>query len=193
MKNSSLIWKVLEKKKLLHTPVFDVINQKERAEAGIEGDYIAIEANDWVLTIPVIDDSFVMVRQWRHALEAITMEFPGGVANRDEDIMTAAARELEEETGYKPGRMTHLASLNPNPGLFKNRYHIFLAENLIQVGEQRLDDDELLSCKLVKIEDVIENFGTGEYINALMVTAMALYLKYIRNCDSNTGRLSMYG
>lgn len=180
MKDCSLKWKVLEKKALLHTPVFDVITQKERAEIGIEGDYIAIEANDWVLTIPVIGDSFVMVRQWRHAMEAITMEFPGGVADRNEDIMAAAARELEEETGYRPGKMTHLATLSPNPGLFKNRYHIFLAENLMQVGEQCLDDDELLNCKLVKIDDVIESFGTGEYVNALMVTAMAFYLRHIR-------------
>lgn len=44
-----------------------------------------------------------------------------------------------------------------------------------------MDHDELISCKLVKIDDVIKNFGTGEYINALMVTAMALYLRYIRN------------
>ena len=180
MNDNELKWDILESKKILHTPVYDVYAQKERAASGLEGEYMAIDAPDWVLVVAVYRDSFVLVRQWRHAMEGMTAEFPGGVIDRGEDPAVAAERELVEETGFKVGKMTCLGALCPNAALFKNRIHYYLAEDLTPTGEQELDDDEFLSYQLAPIDEVIDRFGSGEYLHALMGTAIALYLAHER-------------
>ena len=144
MNDNELIWKIESTEKLLHTPVFDVLQQRETAANGMAGDYIAMEAPDWVMVIGEYRGCFVTVRQWRHASQELTTEFPGGCADAGEDPAVTAERELFEETGFKVGRLTKLGDCSPNPALMKNRFHVFLAQELIPTGEQALDDDELL-------------------------------------------------
>ncbi|MBQ3416241.1 MAG: NUDIX hydrolase [Ruminococcus sp.] len=172
-----LKWTVNSKKKVLSTPIFDVYEQAETAATGIKGDYLAIDAPDWVMTIPVYEGKFVMVRQWRHAAERLSVEFPGGIADEGEDPAKTAYRELLEETGFKAGRITHLGTVSPNAAIFSNRFHIYLAEDLIPTGETSLDDDELVSCELIPIDEVIASYGEKDYSHALMGTALFFYLR----------------
>lgn len=177
MKDSDLIWRITGTKQLLHTPVFDVEEQAEISAAGVEGSYVALEAPDWVMTVPVYRGCFVMVKQWRHAAQRLSLEFPGGVADPGEDPARTAARELFEETGFRAGRLTHLGSCSPNPALFKNTFHCYLAEELTPTGEQHLDADELLRWQLLPVEEVLAAFGGPEMGHALMGTALAFYLR----------------
>lgn len=180
MDDRELRWQVSEEHELLHTPVFDVKQQHEVSATGIEGDYVAMSAPDWAMVIALYKGCFVLVRQWRHAARELTAEFPGGVVDGGEDPADAAVRELYEETGFWAGRLTRLGTVSPNPALFGNRFHAFLAEELIPTGEQNLDDDELLTYSLVPVDEVIASYGTGEYTHALMGTAIALYLRHTR-------------
>lgn len=176
MSDESLKWEVRETKLLLRTPVFDVLEQAEQAAAGPSGAYVAMTAPDWVMVVPVLGENFVLVRQWRHAARRLTTEFPGGVLDGDEDPAEAAARELWEETGFKAGKLTRLGSLSPNPALFANTFHCYLAEELVPTGQQHLDADELVAYELRPISRVIAEFGSPEFSHALMGTALALYL-----------------
>lgn len=178
LSDDRLKWKTGEKKLITHTPVFDVYTQPEESSTGIKGDYIAVDAPDWVMTIPVIDDKFLLVKQWRHAEGRLTVEFPGGVADRGEDPMVTAGRELLEETGYKPGKIIKLGSVSPNPALFMNHLHVFLADELEYTGKQSLDEDELLEFMTLPIKDVINDYGNEEYTHALMGVALALYMRH---------------
>lgn len=178
MNDNDLKWKITDTKRLLHTPVYDVVEQHEVNATGLEGDYVAIKANDWCMVIPEYQGSFVMVRQWRHSSEELTTEFPGGIVDKGEDPAKTAARELYEETGFKAQKLIHLGSCNPNPALFKNRNHVYLAQGLTPTGEQSLDDDELLTYKLIPTDEVISSFGKGEFSHALTGTAIAYYLQY---------------
>lgn len=177
MDDMKLKWSVEATKLLLHTPVFDVLQQTEQAAGGLRGDYVAMQAPDWVMTVPVYEGQFVLVRQWRHAAERLSFEFPGGVADPNEEPSVTAGRELLEETGFRAGRLTLLGSCNPNPALFKNRFWCYLAEDLTPTGQQHLDADELLTYELRPVEEVIASFGGPEYPHALMGTALAFYLR----------------
>ncbi len=178
MKDKDLIWKTTEIIPLLHTRVFDVQQQTEISSTGITGDYVALTAPEWVVTVPVYKDCFVMVRQWRHGEDRITVELPGGVCEPGEDPASTAHRELLEETGFNARKITLLGTCSSNPALFKNHFRVYLAEDLISTGKQHLDPDELLNYELIPINDVIRNFGTGEYTHAFSGTALFFYLRH---------------
>lgn len=172
---SALIWKVGNKEKLLDTPVFTVNSLQESAPDGHSGKFITIDAADWAAVIPVIGDDFLMVKQWRHAYQGLSLEFPGGVIDKGESPEEGAARELLEETGCAAGTLVHLGTFSPNPALFSNRFHVFLAKDLSSAGAQKLDDDEFLNCERVPQKEVFEKMGGPECPHALMVAALELY------------------
>ena len=176
--DAALRWDTTEKEQILHTPVFDVYRQREVTESGLVGDYVGIAAPDWVVVMAVHEGNFVLVRQWRHGEDRITLEFPGGVADEGEDPARTALRELEEETGYRAGKITCLGRVSANPALFKNHFSVFLAEDLVQTGKQHLDADELLKYEELPIEEVIRRFGDEELTHAYMGTALAFYFRY---------------
>lgn len=175
--DEKLKWKTEKSEQLLNTVVFEVTKQTNVAANGLSGDYIIMNARDWVITIPEKDGKFLMVKQWRHGEKDLSIEFPGGVIDEGEEPQVAAVRELEEETGYKAGKLTKLGTVNPNPALFSNHVHIYLAEELVSTGKQHLDNDEFINYMEMPIDEVLEGMGTKAFPHALMGTAVAMYLK----------------
>ncbi len=176
MKDEDLRWTELSKKEVFKTPVFTVTETESKSPSGQKGHYIVNEAPDWVITIPILNDDFLMVKQWRHGERSLSIEFPGGVIDKGEDPLSAASRELKEETGASAKKMTHLGSFNPNPALFSNHVHVFLAEDLSFSGKQDLDFDEYVSFFKIPQTEVLKKMGSAEYPHALMASAAALYL-----------------
>ena len=174
----NLEWEVGEEKKVLHTPIYDIVTRRSTAPEGVTGDYYVINAVDWVVVLPVHDGKFVMVRQWRHGAGCVTTEFPGGVCDPGENPVKTAARELEEETAYRAGKITALGTFSPNPALFSNRFHIYLAEELTPLPAQKLDADEFIHVVELPEEEVLSGMGKGELIHAFMGTVLYLYLRH---------------
>ena len=176
MEDDKLKWKTIDVERLLDTPVFGVLRQRETAEGGLEGDYIALEAPDCVVIVPEHEGRFTLVRQWRHGAERVTTEFPGGVIENS-NVDAELREELAEETGFVAGRLTQIGVANPNPALFKSRFYVFLAGDLTPTGRTHPDADELMQCVTRPIDEVLDSLGTGEYLHAFMGTALAFYLK----------------
>lgn len=175
MEDSDLAWKEIASEELLDTSVFKVTKARSVSPQGTEGDYIVIKARDWATVIPVLGDNFLMVKQWRHGQKGLSIEFPGGVIESGETPEEGARRELMEETGFSAGKLIHLGTMNPNPALFANRFHVFVAEDLRDDGTQRLDHDEFLNYLTIPKAEVFAKMGSAEYPHALMVAALELY------------------
>lgn len=178
-KFSNLEWKIEQREKILHTPVFDIYSQKEVSPEGFSGNYVSIAAPDWVVIVAVHNDNFILVNQFRHGEERVTVEFPGGVCDSNENPEETARRELLEETGFSAGRMTFLGKVSSNPALFKNHFSVYLAEELVQTGEQHLDSDEVLNYLELPRKEVLERMGSYEFSHAYTGTAIAFYLRHL--------------
>lgn len=183
--DEKLKWKCGEKKSLLKTVVFDVtssLNTWTDGQKVVQGDYIVLDAPDWVIVIPELEDKvtglkdFYMVKQWRHGSKCLSVEFPGGVIDKGEEPEQAARRELLEETGCRVGKLVKLGQVNPNPALFSNKVHIFLAQDLECTGSQALDADEFVNVIKVPVEKIKKDMGSEQFPHALMSTAMMFYL-----------------
>ena len=94
--DEKLVWKTGESKTLLKTVVCDITSQHNTALDGTVGDYIIMNAPDWVIVIPEINENFLMVKQWRHGEKSLSVEFPGGVIDENEKPETPALRDLKE-------------------------------------------------------------------------------------------------
>ncbi|MCL2557214.1 MAG: NUDIX hydrolase [Treponema sp.] len=181
MDEDGFSWKEEGRKKVFDCAIFSIRESYCRsARAGLRA-YTVIDASDWVIVVPVLETAqgkkFVMARQWRHGSGCQTLEFPGGVCESGEDPAQAAAREMLEETGYRPGSLRRLGALSPNPAIMSNRAHVFLAENLIDTGRTEFDPDEYVETELVAIEDAMRGMGRPPYVHALMGSALLYYLQ----------------
>ncbi|MBQ0052037.1 MAG: NUDIX hydrolase [Treponema sp.] len=176
MKDEDLIWQKKGKKELLKTRVLTVTEIESVSPENETGNFIVMDAPDWVMVIPEIDGDFLMVKQWRHGENNLSIEFPGGVMDAGESPEDAARRELLEETGYKSNELIYLGKANPNPAIMSNHVHFFAAKNLVATGKQELDDEEFVDYMRIPKEEVCRNFGNPEYSHALMMAALLKYM-----------------
>ena len=175
--DDKLKWTEGSPRTLLETVVCKVTSRHNVSSNGVEGDYIIMDAPDWAIVIPELDGNFLMVKQWRHGENALSVEFPGGVIDKGESPDDAARRELEEETGYKAGTLIKLGTVNPNPALFNNHVHFYLAKDLTATGKQNLDADEFINFMQLSKKEVLDGMGTEQFPHAIMGMALSLYIK----------------
>jgi ADP-ribose pyrophosphatase len=132
-----------------------------------------IDAPDWVNVIPVTTSGdVVLVRQFRFGTWSNTLEIPGGMLDPGEDALTAAGRELEEETGFRPGRVSPLGSSHPNPAIFVNRLHSFLAEDCVRVHAGKQDGSEDIQVVIVPRAELPKLVRDGTITHSLVLAAL---------------------
>jgi len=126
-----------------------------------------------VAVLAVQNDRLLLVDQFRQAMGRCELEIPAGKLERGEEPMEAAARELEEETGYHCENMTHLQSFYTAPGFSDEIIHLYLAEDLTS-GEMSPDEDEFLEVYEVSFEEAQQYIAEGRIADAK--TMMAFYI-----------------
>ncbi len=175
-------WITQSSKKLYDLRIMEVwSNMRTSPKKGTDHEFYAIHSNDWINVVAVTaDDKIVMVTQFRHGNEEITIEVPGGLVDDGEDPIVSAARELREETGYTSDPLLKLGAVSPNPALFNNITHTFLAPNAAQTLEQALDGNEDIEISLHSLEEIDQMIQSGKITHSLTINAIYWYEKYLR-------------
>lgn len=111
-----------------------------------------------VAVLPLCDNGDVLcVRQYRYAVGEILTEIPAGkLDSRDEERRSAALRELREETGAVPARLTYLGCYLGSPAILDEKIELFLAEGLT-VGDTDFDEDEFIDVVRIPLEQLAED------------------------------------
>jgi len=127
--------------------------------------------------VPLKDnETVVLIKQFRHAAGGFIFEIPAGKLHPGEDPRNCAARELEEEVGYRAGRLELLSSIFTAPGFTDEVIHIYQASELIR-GRQNLDRDEVLEVVEVSLREAIEMMRVGKIRDAkTMVGLQAVFI-----------------
>ena len=116
-----------------------------------------------VAVIPLLSDGrVIMERQFRYAHGRVFFEIPAGKLDfPEEDPLSAAKRELREETGAVANKYTYLGELDTTPALINEKIHMYLAED-ITFTDRDLDEDEFLDVELVPLSELYEMVMRGE-------------------------------
>lgn len=115
-----------------------------------------------VAVVPVDDEGNVYIeRQYRYPLDAVITEIPAGkLDSKSEDRLSAAKRELKEETGISAEEWTDMGLYYPAAAYSDEKINIYLARKL-DFGEQMLDEDEFLNFKAVPMKELVEDVMAG--------------------------------
>jgi 8-oxo-dGTP pyrophosphatase MutT (NUDIX family) len=147
--------------------------------------YFRLNAPDWVNVLPVMADGrIILVRQPRVGSLSYVLETPGGVIDMGErDPTLAAARELEEETGFVSQRFLPLGSMNPNPAIMTNKCHFFLALGCLPAANRKSfpDVDERITLEFFEYNDLDALIRTGQINHALACLCISLAGRYIKS------------
>ena len=165
-------WTVRSRETSFDHHLFRVETRSLEADDGDRREALVIDSCDWVNVIALTDkDEVVFIRQFRFGTGEITTEIPGGMVEPDETAAQAAARELEEETGYRAAHVEFLGAVDPNPAIQNNRCSLFLATGLTDLGAPAGDGDEEITVELVPYTEVTELVERGEIRHALVLCA----------------------
>jgi 8-oxo-dGTP pyrophosphatase MutT (NUDIX family) len=166
-------WTPLETELLQDCAVFTVSRTATRSPEGGTHDFFRIDSPDWVNVVPLTGSGeVVMIRQYRHGLRDVTLEIPGGLVDPGEEPAAAAGRELTEETGYRAADLVLIGATNPNPALFGNRVHTFLATGLERIGPPSNPGHEETVVELVPEAELRGIVRAGGVDHALVIAAL---------------------
>jgi ADP-ribose diphosphatase len=124
--------------------------------------------------VPFLDaERIVMLRQFRHAAGGVIWEVPAGKLDRGEDPAHCAARELEEETGYRAGRIERTGALLTTPGFTDEKIHLFCAFDL-EPGPPRPEAHEVLHSEILTLARALDMVESGEICDGKSIAALFL-------------------
>jgi ADP-ribose pyrophosphatase len=119
-----------------------------------------------VVLVPCVDRShLVFVRQYRRAVRRELLELPAGTLDPGESRAACARRELEEETGWRAGRLRRIAQFYAAPGFISEQMTVFLAQDLVRV-RARPEPDEILRPVILSLEGALRKIRSGDICDA---------------------------
>ena len=150
------------------------------SDGRMTGLFDVVRTANWVNVLAInTNNEIVLVKQYRHGTDEITLELPAGAIEKDEEPLIAAKRELAEETGHTGGQWKSLGAVKVNPAFMTNTCYFYLAEGVEKTQEQNLDpleEVDVVYHTLDKVKELVNNniidhslsqLGVARYLTSL--------------------------
>ncbi len=176
---------MISREEIFKGKVLTVLRDKIELPNGKEAEREFCLHGGAVAVIPLLSDGrVIMERQFRYAHSRVFFEIPAGKLDHpSEDPLSAAQRELREETGALAERIAYLGRIDTTPALINEKIHLYIAEG-ITFGECELDEDEFLNVEYVPLKELYDMVMTGEICDAktqiAVLKAAALHPEFIK-------------
>jgi ADP-ribose pyrophosphatase len=171
-------WKRIRREQGPQIPLFDLefhYMENPRNQSVLKA--LVLRAKDTVNVIALTaDQEVLLVKQYRFGVQDFVMELPAGLIDRDEDPISTAKRELEEETGYISEEWHYLGFSYINPAYVNNGCHHFVATNAIQKGVLKLDDSETIQVSAIPLGSVPNYIRKGIIRDAISIACLSRFL-----------------
>ena len=169
-------FEILGKDLVYHGTIIDFYKLKLRTPAGHEVSWDHIEHKGASAVLPIDDEGKVLtVTQYRGAIDDIMIEIPaGGRDSVEEDFAVCAARELEEETGFRAGSLEHLVDVHTAAAYTSEKIAVYVAKDLIP-SRQHLDEDEFVDILRYTFEELNDMIFSGKITDSKTIAAVMAY------------------
>ncbi|HEX5081646.1 MAG TPA: NUDIX hydrolase [Blastocatellia bacterium] len=153
---------LLESEKIFKGVIFDVERDRLRNENGVEIIREVVRHPGGAGALPVFDDGRVaLVKQYRHPARRELLEIPAGKIEHGETPEICAAREVEQEIGFRPGRIEKLLEFYSTPGFCEERLYVYVATALTP-SAQALDHDEFVEVVYMPFAEAVKMAECGD-------------------------------
>jgi len=168
-------FKILSEKQLLDNPYLPVWQQEVELPDGSKADWYLSKSNGVVVVVPILTDGQILLQHaYKHGCSKNIWEFPAGMIDQGETPEQAAKRELLEETGYKPVKLTKLGEFFGNPTGSDNVTYFFLAEDCQQIAEPTPEPSEQIELHLFSDLATVRKQLLNNYSSTGSMAALAL-------------------
>ncbi len=161
--------------------VFNIIvDELEYFESGNNTIREVVEHPGGAVVLGVLPDKrIILIKQYRYPIDKFIYELPAGKLDPAEDPKVCAIRELEEETGYRAGKIELLTYIYTSPGFCSEKLYIYLAEEL-QKEKQNLEEGEVLSVEYKTIDEAVDMVLKGEIVDAKSIAGIMIGEKILK-------------
>ena len=184
-----LEWSRKKTEVLNETRIFNLLQVRDHSpHTNKEHHFVVIDSADWVNLVPMTEGGdIVMVRQYRHGSQRVTLEIPGGMVDLGEDPAEAAKRECLEETGYVVETVSSLGEINPNPALFDTTLFTFVGKVVANGEKQHVSETENTEVQLVSLAQARQYLLDGTIDHALVCATLWRFLHQLEHLADKGG------
>jgi len=121
-----------------------------------------------------VEDKILFVRQYRPGMGRHSLELPGGRRRPGESPEETARREMEAETGFRPGRLELLGRFFPAPGYSTEEVHCFTCDQMMP-GQMQFDASEEMTVHFLDYAEAMDAVARGEIVEARTLISLFLW------------------